>query len=541
MSAFSRNEQRDRASDASQSRFVWDIVVIGGGASGVGIALDAATRGYQVCLVERFDFGKGTSSRSTKLVHGGVRYLRQGNISLVREALHERALLLKNAPHVSRPLPFIIPCRNSFEWLFYAAGMKVYDSLAGRHNVASSRSLNREDVLERAATLDAQRCYAGVLYYDGQFDDSRLLINLAQTAVNHGACVLNYAEAVGLEQTGNRVTAVRCLDHETGEELRLEGRVIINAAGPFCDAVRRMASEGLPSLTAASQGIHLVLDKRFLPGNTAVIVPKTPDGRVVFLIPWHDRTIVGTTDTPISETNIEPRALETEIDFLLELASRYLVHSPQRSDVLSVFAGIRPLVQSSSSSKTSSLSRDHTIEDTCPGMLTITGGKWTTYRRMAEDCVNRAADVGGLERRPSVTRSLPIHGSGADRRKESSGSPDPVSIEEDPLAVYGSDRGGIEMLIRSDESLGERIDPRLNVLKAQIVWSVRREMARTLDDVLCRRTRAILLDADATWTAAQGAVQTLAEELNRDQAWQIAELERFRAIVDVHRMSASVH
>lgn len=519
---FSRESQVDRARQMAQEQTQWDMMVIGGGATGVGIALDAASRGYSVCLLEQSDFGKGTSSRSTKLVHGGVRYLKQGNLSLVREALRERALLLRNAPHVVRDLPFIIPCPNQWQAFFYGTGLKLYDLLAGRQNLDKSHRLSRSKVLERISTLKGRQCTAGILYHDGQFDDTRLLINLAQTAASQGACLVNYARVTGLtKSTSGEVSGVRWTDLESEQSLESRARIVINATGPFCDAVRRMDEPTAAPLVAASQGIHLVLPKHFLPGETAMMVPKTSDGRVVFLIPWHDRAVLGTTDTGIDHVSLEPTAQQAEIDFLLTTAADYLQTPPTRQDILSVFIGIRPLVMAAPGAHTSRLSRDHTISVSPQRLLTITGGKWTTYRKMAEDCVNQAAELAGLQRKPCRTHALRIAGAPETSVASTGGS---VPSE---LHVYGSDQANLDAIARSHEGAAQRLDPRLSITTAQVIWAVRSEMARTVEDILARRTRALFLDARAALDIAPRVAKIMALETKRDGRWQREQLAAF--------------
>src|SRR5437588_12805389 len=382
----------------------WDMIVVGGGATGVGVAIDAATRGYDVLLLEQSDFGKGTSSRSTKLVHGGVRYLEQGNLRLVMEALRERGLLLQNAPHLVRNLGFVVPSYDWWEAPFYGAGLKLYNLLAGRYRFGPSEILTREETLARLPSIRTEGLRGGVIYYDGQFDDSRLLIHMAVTAFEQGAALLNYAPVIDVARDG-----VRFRDLETGEEFAVAARVVINATGPFSDSVRRMADPAAEPAIAPSQGVHLVFDASFLPGDSAIMVPHTSDGRVMFAIPWHGHTLVGTTDTPIEDVPLEPVAMEQEIEFILQTAALYLEKPPTRADILSVFAGIRPLSRpGAAAGQTSAISRDHTIRVEPSGILTITGGKWTTYRRMAEHCVDEAVKLGGLPAAASVTRDLPI-------------------------------------------------------------------------------------------------------------------------------------
>lgn len=524
VSSFIREEHVARAQRQAASSTPWDLVVIGGGATGVGIALDAASRGYSVCLLEQADFGKGTSSRSTKLVHGGVRYLKQGNIALVREALHERSILLENAPHLVRDLPFIIPCANWWEAFFYGTGLWLYDFLAGNSGFGRSERLKRSQVLERIATLDSRRCAAGILYHDGQFDDARLLLSLAQTASAQDACLVNYARVTGLTKSATgQVSGVSWIDLETGTGHESRARVVINATGPFCDGVRRLDDPDAKALVAASQGVHLVLPRSFLPGDTAMMVPKTSDGRVVFLIPWHDRVVLGTTDTPIDHATLEPHAQQAEIDFLLETASQYLLHAPTRADILSVFTGIRPLVTAAEGTHTARLSRDHTISVSPGGLLTITGGKWTTYRHMAEDCVDRAAELGGLERRKSQTRSLRIAGAPTSDAPSGSGA---AGLK--PFKVYGSAQEQIDELVREHPEAGIQLDERLSVNAAMITWAVRSEMARTVEDVLARRTRALFLDARAALSIAPRVARIMAAELGRDAHWEAEQLASFQ-------------
>ncbi|HEX3469750.1 MAG TPA: glycerol-3-phosphate dehydrogenase/oxidase, partial [Silvibacterium sp.] len=391
---------------------LWDIVVIGGGATGAGIAVDAASRGFDVLLVEREDFGKATSSRSTKLVHGGVRYLEQGNVSLVMEALKERGLLRQNAPHLVHDLAFVVPNYSWWEAPFYGIGMKVYDLLAGKYGFGKSRILSREETLEQLPTIQTEGLRGGVMYYDGQFDDSRLLMHLIMTAAEHGATVVNYAEVVEINKGNDGfVDGVTVIDRECGERFSVAAKVVVNATGIFTDQVRQLCEPEAQTMVAPSQGIHLVFERSFLRGETAIMVPHTSDGRVMFAIPWHEHTLVGTTDTPIDAPSYDPLPFEEEIDFVLETAALYLSRPPRRSDILSVYTGIRPLVKAgSATSKTSALSRDHTIHVDNSGLLTIVGGKWTTYRRMAEDCVDHAITLGSLPETECRTHHLKIHG-----------------------------------------------------------------------------------------------------------------------------------
>jgi glycerol-3-phosphate dehydrogenase len=497
----------------------WDMVIVGGGATGLGIALDAAVRGYRTLLLEQSDFAKGTSSRSTKLVHGGVRYLKQGNVSLVVEALKERGLLLRNAPHLVHDLPFVVPAYDWWEGPFYGIGLKMYDLLAGRHGIGRSKILTRERTLELLPTIEPDGLTGGVAYHDGQFDDARLAINIAQTAAEHGAVLLNYVEVTGLVKTGDVVSGVRAIDRESGRELDIAAHVVINATGVFTDRLRQMDQPLVKRLVKPSQGAHIVLDRSFLPGDTAIMVPKTRDGRVLFAIPWHDRVVVGTTDTPVEEIALEPRPLAQEIDFLLEHAAQYLVRDPTPADVRSTFAGLRPLVGGEEQgSSTSALSRDHTLSISGSGLVTITGGKWTTYRKMAEDTVEHAATVAGLDDRPCGTRELRIHG--YHENADGYGA----------LASYGSDAPEIDALLRSEARYGERLHPDRDVRAGEVVWAVRHEMARTVEDFLSRRTRLLLLDARAAIESAPTVAALMAEELGRDDAWRDDQVRTFRAL-----------
>jgi len=511
-----RLEMLDRA---TAHREAWDMVVIGGGATGVGVALDAAARGHDVLLLEQSDFGKGTSSRSTKLVHGGVRYLEQGNISLVMEALKERGLLRQNAPHLVGNLAFVVPNYEWWESPFYGVGLKVYNLLSGKYGFGDSVILTKEETLARLPTIRTEGLRGGVVYYDGQFDDARLLVNMAETASEQGAALLNYAPVVALTRDGyGFVNGVVAHDLESGREVKARARVVINAGGPFCDAVRRLADPALPPLVAPSQGIHLVFDGDVLPGGAAIMVPHTSDGRVMFAIPWHGHTVVGTTDTPVEEATLEPRPFDQEIAFVLETASRYLRRALTRADVRSVFVGIRPLVRSGDAKNTAALSRDHLIYIDPTGLITVTGGKWTTWRGMAEHCVNTAAMLEHLPEKPCPTRTLNIHGFHR------------CASRFGPLAVYGSDALHIQDLIHAEPALGEPLHPALPSCGAEVVWAARSEMARTVEDVLARRTRALFLDARAAIEMAPKAAALLARELGRDEEWQASQVASFRKL-----------
>jgi glycerol-3-phosphate dehydrogenase len=499
----------------------WDIIVVGGGATGVGVAIDAASRGYDVLLLEQSDFGKGTSSRSTKLAHGGVRYLEQGNIGLVMEALKERGLLLQNAPHLVHDLAFVVPNYDWWEAPFYGLGLKLYELLAGKYGFGKSRLLSREETLKRIPTLKTEGLRGGAVYYDGQFDDARLLIHMVFTAFEQGATLLNYVEVTGFtKDSQDFVNGILARDTETGEELRASAKVVINATGAFSDRLRQKALPTAVPMIKPSQGIHLVFGPEFLQADSAVLVPHTSDGRVLFAIPWHGHTLVGTTDTPVETADLEPVAMEQEIAFVLATAGQYLEKAPRREDVLSVFAGIRPLVRSSGSVATAALSRDHVIHIDTSGMMTIAGGKWTTYRHMAEDCVDQAATLAQLPDAPCVTHHLKIHGFRAD------------AGQLDYLGVYGSDAAEIRKLVQVDPKLGRKLHPDLPYVQAEVIWAVRHEMARTIEDVLARRMRALFLNARVALEMAPTVANLMAGELDWGTDSKQAQLQEFRALAN---------
>lgn len=509
-----RDEQLERL---KQEGDPWDFLIIGGGATGLGSAVEAASRGYRVVLVEQHDFAKGTSSRSTKLLHGGVRYLKNGDISLVRSALRERGFACRNAPHLSRALGFIIPAYKWHDKLFYGAGLTLYDRLSGRLSLGHSSLLSRKETLCRLPGVNGEGLRGGIRYTDGQFDDARMAVSLVRTAVVRGAVALNYARVTGLIMEGNRVRGARVRDEETGEELAIRARCVINAAGVFSDRIRTMETPDEKPMLVASQGSHLVLPRRFLPGSEALMVPKTDDGRVLFALPWQNRVVVGTTDLPVEEPSLEPRPLEQEIEFLLTHAARYLGETPEPDDVCSAFSGLRPLIKVSGGKSTAALSRDHTIVVSNGGLVTVLGGKWTTYRLMGEDAVNQAETVADVAHRPSLTRDLRLHG-----------SPETALPDDDPFAVYGMEAPKLRELIARQPELGKPLHPRLDAWAVQVVWAARYEMARSVEDVLARRTRALLQDAAASTEVAPEVARLLAAELHRDSAWEAAQVREFR-------------
>ena len=473
----------DQLADASVS---WDVIVIGGGATGLGVAVDAATGGYRTLLLEQADFGQGTSSRSTKLVHGGVRYLRNGEIGLVRDSLRERGRLLKNAPNLVGALPFVVPGFRWYERYYYGIGLSLYDVLAGKLGIGKTSHLSRDATVERVPNLNPQGLHGGTLYWDGQFDDARLCIALARTAAQHGATVLNHLRVTELLREGRRLSGVVASDQLTGKEYRATGKVVVNATGVFTDAVRKLDEPESGEVIEPSQGIHLVLDREFLGGDTAVMIPKTDDGRVLFVIPWHGRVVLGTTDTPGVPVELEPRPREEEIDYLLHHIARYLTKAPTRADVRATFAGLRPLVRpKSDAGSTAAISRDHSLFVSDSGLVTIAGGKWTTYRKMAEDTVDRAAEVGGLAMKPCATVDLPL----LDR-----------PAADTDLAI-------------EDPAWSEKLDPAFPWRVADVIAGIRHEMACTVDDVLSRRTRLNFLDE----AAAARVTPQVAEILERER------------------------
>lgn len=495
------------------------MLVVGGGATGVGIAVDAAQRGYSVLLLEQSDFGKGASSRSTKLIHGGVRYLQQGNITLVMEALRERALLRKNAPHLVHELAFVVPNYGWWEAPLYGIGLKVYDLLAGRYGFGSSRVLSKKETLKHIPTLKTDGLRGGVMYYDGQFDDARLLIHLVWTAFEHAATLLNYARVVRLKKDPpGHLSGVVFEDLETGQQHEAAARVVINATGPFADSLRRMDEPDTPAIMSPSQGIHIVLDPSFLPGGTAIMVPHTRDGRILFAIPYLGATLVGTTDTPVDSPSLEPLPQEQEIEFVLETAAAYLDRKPTKDDILSVSAGIRPLIKSDSRRDTASLSRDHSIVTANSGLITIAGGKWTTYRRMAEDCVTHAATRAGLDPAPCTTEDLPIHGYHE------------TAASFGDLAIYGSDAPALEKLLASNPELNRPLHQALPTRAGEVLWATRFEWARTVEDFLARRTRALLLNARVAVEMAPTVARLMAGELSRGTEWESEQVRSFQTL-----------
>lgn len=497
----------------------FDICIIGGGATGLGIAVDAASRGCRTILLEKYDFAKGTSSRSTKLVHGGVRYLQQGNIKLVMEALKERGRLKKNAPHLVKNQSFVIPNYKWWENPFYGIGLKVYDWMAGSLGLGPSQFLSKEETLALAPNLDQDGLRGGVLYHDGQFDDARLAIHLAMTAADHGAVVINYMNVQGLLKSDGKVCGVSAKDELENKEFEIKAKAVINATGIFSDSIVKMDDTNAETLISHSQGIHLVFDKEFLLSDTAIMIPRTDDGRVLFAVPWHNKTIIGTTDTPVNAASIEPIALKEEIEFIMQHIHRYLKKDPSYDDIRSVFAGLRPLVKSSSKI-TSAISRDHHISVSDSELISITGGKWTTYRKMAEDVMEIAIHKIGASESECITKNLHIHG-----YKQ-------TSDYTASLYYYGTDQELINTMISKDSSLSGLIHPLLPYSKAEIIWAVQNEMCMTVEDALARRTRVLLLDAKAATESAPVVAALMAKEMGKNENWIKEQIHRFNLVAN---------
>jgi glycerol-3-phosphate dehydrogenase len=501
----------------------WDVLIVGGGASGLGAAVDAASRGYRTLLLEKKDFAKGTSSRSTKLVHGGVRYLQNGDISLVIEALKERGIMRKNAPHLVQDLSFVIPSYDWWNSPFYGIGLKIYDMMAGNLGLGPSTLLDREETIDLIPNVKKKGLRGGVIYHDGQFDDARMAISLAQTAENHGASLINYCGVTSLVKEGNMITGVTAQDEFSGEEHNISAKVVINATGVFSDQIIQMDQPGSRKIIVPSQGVHVVLDKSFLNGPHAIMVPHTTDGRVLFAVPWNDYVVVGTTDTQIEQPLEEPIALEQEIDFILENAGAYMTTPPTRADVKSVFSGLRPLAApENNGNATKEISRHHKVTVSTSGLVSILGGKWTTYRKMSEDLINTAQSVGGLPERSCITHSLPIHGY------------DYNSDWTNPLHVYGAD---IEKIHKLDEAGNKSLSDQLHLSKNQIIWAVREEMAMTVEDVLARRSRALFLNAEAALALAPKVAKIMAKESDQNQDWIDQQIKEFKALTQKYLLS----
>jgi glycerol-3-phosphate dehydrogenase len=495
-----------------------DILIIGGGATGLGAAVDASSRGFKVILLEQNDFAKSTSSRSTKLVHGGVRYLAQGDLQLVIRALHERGIMKRNAPHLVKDIRFIIGNYRIWEKPFYTLGLKMYDILSGRLRFGRSKPLSKKSVKQELPGLANPGLLGGVVYHDGQFDDARMAVTLAQTAVDNGAVCLNYIKVISLIKDRDGIlSGITAVDQISGEKYSFKSKAVINATGVFVDDIMLLDGPQARKNIRPSQGVHLVVDRKFLGGKSALMIPKTKDGRVLFGVPWHDKVVLGTTDTPLNETVLEPKALEEEVDFILDQAGQYLELKPTRADVLSVFAGLRPLAApgNNDTKKTKEISRNHKIYKSDSGLLTITGGKWTTYREMAEDIINKAIAVGKLEKKPCTTKNLKVHG------YTLNGCMDNWDY------VYGCDIEKIKKLIEEDSKLSAPLLNDYYFNTAHVIWAVREEMAQTVEDVLARRIRLLFLDAKKAIEVSPKVASIMAKEMNKDKSWENSQVLEF--------------
>lgn len=498
----------------------FDIIIIGGGATGLGVAADAASRGFRTLLLEQADFAKGTSSRSTKLIHGGVRYLAQGDVRLVYEALFERGLLLKNAPHLVSMQPFVIPNYNWWGEFLYGFGLKIYDWMAWRYRFPKTSILNSQAVAKLLPNIRKAGLKGGVLYYDGQFDDARLAINIARTSASQGGMLLNYMRVVELlKDASGRINGVSARDMETGDEYKVHSKAVINATGVFVDDILRMNSHDEQPLVRPSQGVHIVIDRSFLQGDNALMIPSTEDGRVLFAVPWHEHLLVGTTDTPLEKHSLEPVALRNEVQFILRTLRGYLEKKPTEQDILSVFAGLRPLAaQGNKEGKTKEISRSHKLMTSPSGLVTITGGKWTTYRKMAEETVDETIRIAGLKNKPCVTATLKIHGY-------------PLNGEAGgPFHAYGSDGHLISALADERPELNYRLHESFSHTGTEVAWAVHHEMARTVEDVLARRLRVLFLNARIAIRMASEVARIMAGELGRDYAWQQDQVREFTTL-----------
>jgi glycerol-3-phosphate dehydrogenase len=508
-----RNQQIQKL----ESNTNFDIIIIGGGATGLGCAVDAASRGMKTLLVEKFDFAKGTSSRSTKLVHGGVRYLAQGNIRLVREALLERGRLLKNAPHVCHTLPFVLPTYSFVQKMYYGFGLWCYEFLSGKLSLGKTKLLSKQEVQNQLKDIATENLYGGIQYFDGQFDDSRLAINLATTAVEHGAVVLNYADAVGFTKHDEKINGVNFTDTINNKTYEAKANIIINATGVFADEILQLAEGNTTKTIAPSQGVHIVVDKKHFDGTAGMMIPKTDDGRVLFAIPWNNKLVLGTTDTPVENIETEPKPLQEEIDFIITHFNRYSNTHINYTAIKSVYVGLRPLAKINGEKKTAVMPRDHVVKILPSGLVHVTGGKWTTYRNMAEHAINIALKNKSFHFKKCVTKNLKIHGH-------------TILKTNSHLDVYGADALYIEKLIEEDILLQEKIHENYPYTKAEVKWFVQNEMAQTIEDILARRIRLLFLDAQAAIEVSPIIASMLSVLLQKDLQWQQQELEKFTTL-----------
>lgn len=506
----------------------FDIVIIGGGATGLGIAVDSTTRGYKTLLVEANDFAKCTSSRSTKLAHGGVRYLAQGDIAMVYEALNERGLMAKNAAHLVSKQPFVIPNYNTVDGYYYSTGLKVYNWMSRSLSLGKTKFLNKEETVERLPTLQQKKLKSGVVYFDGQFDDARFAINLAQTAVENNAILLNYFKATELlKNEEGKLNGVTVVDQFTNDEIKVTSKVVVNATGIFLDNILKLDDENSEPSIVHSQGVHLVVDNVHLPGKNALMIPKTSDGRVLFAVPWHKKVIIGTTDTKVEKPREEPIALEEEIEFIINTFNNYISKTISRKDVLSVFAGLRPLAKPKGSKESKEISRSHKIAISKSGLVTISGGKWTTYRKMGEDTIDKIIRAHKLPDADCITKELSIHGNMSKKSLN----------KKHPLYWYGADLHAIESLENQNAAYAEKIHPNYPYTMAQVVWAVKQEFAETVEDVLARRIRLLFLDAKAAMEAAPTVADCMKTLKGKDNTWKNAQIEAFTNVAKHYLIS----
>lgn len=497
----------------------FDVLIVGGGATGLGIAVDSATRGYRTALVEAGDFAQATSSRATKLVHGGVRYLASGQIHLVYEALHERKVMITNAPHLVHPLAFITPAYKWQDLPFYGSGLKLYDLLSGSASLGKTRILSAKETRQLQPGIATTGMKGSILYYDGQFDDARLALAIARTAQDHGALVCNYTRCVRLTKQQGKVDGAVVKDMESGQEINVKAQTVINAAGIYSDEIRHQDDASLPDLLTTSRGTHIVVPGIVLGSPNAIMVPKTKDGRIIFAIPWLGQVVIGTTDLPAPGVELEPGHLASEIDFLIETINPYLAQPISRRDVLSVFSGLRPLVTGKAGT-TSKLSREHHIDRSLSGLITVAGGKWTTYRRMAQDTLDFAVRHRMLESRKCSTATLKLHGAPAN------------AAPNGLFARYGTDAPALQAIVDADPAAATLLDQQLPYSVAEVIYAVRQEMARTVEDVLSRRTRALLLNARAAQRAAAPVASIMAKILGYDVGWIEQQVRSFHLLAE---------
>lgn len=499
----------------------FDVIVIGGGATGLGVAVESVTRGYRTLLLEAYDYGKGTSSKSTKLVHGGIRYLANFDFALVKEGLEERYYFLNNAPHVAKKQSYLIPFHGFFEKVKYSLGIALYDKFAKNKKIGKSRFLSKKQMLSQAPQINLRGLSGGAIYYDGVFDDTRMLVTLLRTFEEQGGVAFNYHPVTDFTYQGNRINGVKVLNSLQDQQLEFSAKVVINATGTLTDILLNKAEPQLQHKTiSVAQGTHLVFDKAIFNSPHCLVIPETSDGRILFVSPWHDKIIVGTTDVPIEQPSIEPVAQPAEIAFILETLNRYTAKPVTKEQVRSVFCGQRPLVCDPTEKATKKISRKHEILETANGLISIVGGKWTIYRRMGEDTINYAVQRNYLPASQSVTQNFKLFGYS-------------TSVLESVLSVYGSQADAI-LTIQKQTANFAKIHPDLPYLQAEVIYQVREEHAKTVEDVLARRTHAVLLDAKAARQSAKLVAQLMATELDCDEVWVERQVQAFENFITAY-------